>query len=115
MLYLLTLLILITLGAGVLRAWPTLPGIDRLYIVAVLGYLALALLLPTARWLAGWLPPAAGGWFYVGVSVALALFGLARVLRPEPAPGGHRSLLLWAAVVAAIPALIIGLFSLVWR
>jgi hypothetical protein len=113
MLYLTALLILVGLAAACIPVWPRMPRADRLLVVLVLAYVTAALFLPPPQWLSRWLP-SAGAWFYVGVSVGLAGFGLFRVFVVTPPPA-HRGLLLVAVLVAALPAMSVALFALVWR
>jgi hypothetical protein len=104
-------LILVTLTA--IRGWHVLPTTDRVFVVVVIGYVAMALLLPSERWLSQ-LPAGATTWFYVGVSSALAFTALIRAFQANPLTPGHRGLLFGMMAVASLPALLMGFFALQW-
>lgn len=113
MLYLTALLIIAGLAASTIPVWPRMPVADRLFVVLVMLYVAAALFLPPPLWLSRWLP-SAGAWFYVGVSLGLVGFGLFRAVLVIPPPT-YRALLLIAVFVAALPAMSVALFALVWH
>lgn len=106
-------LILLLAALTAIRGWHLLPTTDRVFVVVVIGYVAMALLLPPERWLSQ-LPAGAATWFYIGVSAVLAFTAFIRAFQANPLTPGHRGLLFGMMVVAALPALIMGMFALEW-